>query len=85
VAAAEGRSPWLIDTPALERLHRSAIPDEWANRIDRGLVHVTTVTPLAAGCPARPAQDLVRIPIAAIAGRSGLTILHLGEDCQRQP
>ena len=66
----DGRAPWLIDTSALERLHRSANPDEWAGRIDRGLVHVTSVTLLEAGYSARSAQDLVRIlgeaPLAAM-------------------
>jgi predicted nucleic acid-binding protein len=70
VTVADGRSPWLIDKSALERLHRSADPEAWTSRINRGLVHVTTVTLLEAGYSARSAQDLGRIltgpPLAAM-------------------
>ena len=41
---AEDRTTWLIDKSALTRLERCLDPDIWADRIDRGLVHVTTLT-----------------------------------------
>ena len=43
------------------RLGASTNPGEWANRIDRGLVHITTLTLLEAGYSARPSGDLLRI------------------------
>ena len=49
---------WLIDKSALVSL--SASPDalEWARRIERGLVRITTVTRLEVGYSARSAADL---------------------------
>jgi predicted nucleic acid-binding protein len=52
---------WLIDKSALERLAQSTEAETWASRIDRGLVHVSTVTLLEAGYSARSAPDLTRI------------------------
>jgi predicted nucleic acid-binding protein len=49
---------WLIDKSALARLGRSAHAGEWALRIERGLVRVTTVTLLEVGYSARSASDL---------------------------
>src|SRR5947208_72902 len=37
---------WLIDKSALVRLAHSDDAGEWASRIDRGLVRITTVTRL---------------------------------------
>ena len=37
---------WLIDKSALVRLAHSADPDLWANRIERGRVHISNVTRL---------------------------------------
>jgi predicted nucleic acid-binding protein len=37
---------WLIDKSALVRLGQSADPQEWADRIQRGLVRIATVTRL---------------------------------------
>jgi len=54
-------SAWLIDKSALVRLGDSVDPDEWARRIDRGLVHITTMTLLEAGYSARSPEDLRRI------------------------
>lgn len=51
---------WLIDKSALVRLGRSVDADEWANRIDRGLVAISTVTRLEVGYSARTAQELGR-------------------------
>jgi predicted nucleic acid-binding protein len=49
---------WLIDKSALVRLGTSTDADTWADRIGRGLVHVTTLTLLAVGFSARTARDL---------------------------
>ncbi|MGH3833863.1 MAG: VapC toxin family PIN domain ribonuclease, partial [Pseudonocardiaceae bacterium] len=51
-------SPWLIDKSALARLGRSPQAQEWAIRIERGLVRITTVTLLEVGYSARCADDL---------------------------
>lgn len=48
---------WLIDKSALSRLHLSADDSEWADRIDRGVVRISTVTRLEVGFSARSAQD----------------------------
>jgi predicted nucleic acid-binding protein len=48
----------LIDKSALARLGRSAHAGEWALRIERGLVRVTTVTLLEVGYSVRSASDL---------------------------
>ena len=40
---------WLIDKSALVRLNAAADPSEWASRIDRGLVRISTVTRLEVG------------------------------------
>ena len=49
---------WLIDKSALVRLAASADAAEWAGRIERGLVRVTTVTRLEAGYSARSGPEL---------------------------
>jgi predicted nucleic acid-binding protein len=49
---------WLIDKSALVRLVASPDADEWAGRIERGLVRITTVTRLEICYSARSAQDL---------------------------
>jgi predicted nucleic acid-binding protein len=53
--------PWLIDKSALVRLgdcHDRAL---WAERIERGLVHVTSLTLLEAGFSARSAEDMGQV------------------------
>lgn len=50
-------SPWLIDKSALVRLSATADSDEWASRIERGLVRISTVTRLEVGYSARFAAD----------------------------
>lgn len=60
---------WLIDKSALVRLGASPDVEEWANRIERGLVGVTAVTLLEAGYSARSASDLdqvLRMPPLAV-------------------
>ncbi len=49
---------WLIDKSALVRLGRSEQPDLWAERIDRGLIRICSVTLLEVGYSARSAGDL---------------------------
>ncbi len=61
---------WLIDKSALVRLGSSPDAEEWANRIERGLVAISTVTLLEAGFSARSAVELSRVmrsaPLAAM-------------------
>jgi predicted nucleic acid-binding protein len=49
---------WLIDKSALVRLPGSPDAGEWAGRIERGLVRITTVTRLEAGYSARSGPEL---------------------------
>jgi predicted nucleic acid-binding protein len=49
---------WLIDKSALARLAVSPDADEWAMRIERGLVRIATVTRLEVGYSARSGTDL---------------------------
>ena len=61
---------WLIDKSAIGRLHLSADTTEWAQRVERGLVRISTVTLLEVGFSARSGEDhrtLIRQPpIAAM-------------------
>jgi predicted nucleic acid-binding protein len=61
---------WLIDKSALVRLGGSPDADEWAGRIQRGLVRITTVTRLEVGYSARSgeqARDVFRrAPVGAM-------------------
>ena len=53
---------WLIDKSALVRLGSSPNSDDWASRIERGLVRITTVTRLfAAGELASPDSNRIRL------------------------
>jgi predicted nucleic acid-binding protein len=49
---------WLIDKSALVRLAASPDAAEWASRIQRGLVRITTVTRLEVGYSARSGPDI---------------------------
>lgn len=49
---------WLLDKSALVRLGRSADAASWAERIDRGLVRISTVTRLEIGYSARSGDEL---------------------------
>lgn len=51
---------WLIDKSALVRLARSPAAEEWASRIERGLVRISTVTRLEVGFSARSGTELRR-------------------------
>jgi len=61
---------WLIDKSALVRLAASSNAAEWAARIQRGVVRITTVTRLEVGYSARAGADLRaslgRPPLAAM-------------------
>jgi len=48
---------WLIDKSAIGRLHLSVNATEWAERIERGLVRICTVTRLEVGYSARSSAD----------------------------
>ncbi|MFS3127726.1 PIN domain nuclease [Nocardioides sp. Bht2] len=48
---------WLIDKSALVKLGPSPDAAEWATRIERGLVRVTTMTRLEIGYSARSSDD----------------------------
>jgi predicted nucleic acid-binding protein len=48
-----GVTDWLIDKSALVRIGTSPDSDDWADRIQRGLVRITTVTRLEVGYSAR--------------------------------
>ncbi len=49
---------WLIDKSALVRLAASPDAEEWAARVRRGLVRITSVTRLEIGFSARSGGDL---------------------------
>ncbi len=49
---------WLIDKSALIRLAGSPDTASWADRIDRGLVRISTVTRLEIGYSARSGDEL---------------------------
>jgi predicted nucleic acid-binding protein len=53
-----GLTSWLIDKSALVRLAASPDAEEWANRIERALVRITSLTRLEVGFSARSADDL---------------------------
>jgi predicted nucleic acid-binding protein len=47
---------WLVDKSALVRLTDSREADVWANRIERGLVHVAAITRLEVGFSAHSGE-----------------------------
>jgi predicted nucleic acid-binding protein len=49
---------WLIDKSALVRLAVSPDAEAWANRIERGVVRITSLTLLEVGYSARSADEL---------------------------
>ena len=51
---------WLADKSALARLAHSPHSQEWAERIQRGLMRITTVTRLEVGFSARSGEELRR-------------------------
>lgn len=63
-------SSWVIDKSALVRLGDSPEVEVWANRIERSLVRITTVTLLEVGYSARSGADLASLlataPVSAM-------------------
>lgn len=61
---------WLIDKSALVRLASSPDRDLWANRIERGLVHICNVTRLEVGYSAQSGdvarREFRKSPLAAM-------------------
>jgi predicted nucleic acid-binding protein len=61
---------WLIDKSALARVASSPDVDDWNNRIERRLVHITNVTRLEIGYSARTGasarRDFRESPLAAM-------------------
>lgn len=53
-----GVTSWLVDKSALVRLSASAEAEQWASRVERGLVRITAVTRLEVGYSATSAADL---------------------------
>ncbi len=66
---------WLIDKSALVRLGTSPDAQEWADRIQRGLVRISTLTRLEVGYSARTADDLRRS--LAVPPLSSMPVEHL--------
>ena len=58
LSQATSGAEWLIDKSALVRLGASSAAAAWAQRIERGLVRITTVTLLEIGYSARDARAL---------------------------
>jgi hypothetical protein len=61
---------WLIDKSALVRLVNSPDVDDWNNRVERGLVHISNLTRLEVGYSARTGsaarRDFREPPLAAM-------------------
>jgi predicted nucleic acid-binding protein len=61
---------WLVDKSALVRLGDSPDADLWAERIERGVVRIATVTRLEVGYSARSGRDarsmFTRPPLSAM-------------------
>jgi len=61
---------WLIDKSAMARLGDSPDAEQWAQRIERALVRISTVTRLEVGCSARSGKDVrslfARPPLSAM-------------------
>jgi predicted nucleic acid-binding protein len=72
LAAATGKNPptWLIDKSAYVRLGDGPDGETWAERVDRGLVRISTVTRLELGYSARTASawraEFAGAPLAAM-------------------
>lgn len=49
---------WLVDRSALVRLGAAVDRDDWLDRLNRGLLHVATVTLLETGWSARSGREL---------------------------
>jgi predicted nucleic acid-binding protein len=58
VSDAAPKTGWLIDKSALTRLGANSMAAVWADRIQRGMVRIASVTLLEVGYSARSARDL---------------------------
>lgn len=74
VATTEESQRWLVDASALAVIPRSPDVDLWSTRIQRGLVHISTVTRLEVAFTARNGPDLRRLlttsPMSALITES---------------
>ena len=52
-----GLTSWLIDKSALVRIGVAHNRDEWATRVERGLVRITSITRLEVGYSARSGEE----------------------------
>lgn len=67
---------WLIDKSALVRIAASSEPDLWLERVERGLVRITTPTLLEAGFSSRSGADwrsIVKAPPVGLMPVENLT------------
>jgi predicted nucleic acid-binding protein len=59
---------WLVDKSAFVRFSQAIEPEVWQNRIDRGLLRISTLTRLEIGYSARSADelsdDVIRPPLS---------------------
>ena len=73
---------WLIDSSALVRLGDAVDGQTWAERIERGLVRVSTVTRLEIGYSARTGDELRtglrRPPLASAVDQPAIEITAPG-------
>ena len=71
---------WLVDASALAVIPRSLDVDLWGSRIQRGLVHISTVTRLEVAFTARNGSDLRRLlttsPMSALITESVTPIIE---------
>ena len=79
---------WLIDKSAFSRLHLASDAPDWADRIQRGLVRISTVTRLEIGYSARSLTDhrallteppIASMPIENLTPRSADRAVELAE------
>lgn len=74
VATTEESQRWLVDASAIAVIPRSPDVDLWSTRIQRGLVHISTVTRLEVAFTARNGPDLRRLlttsPLSALITES---------------
>lgn len=78
---------WLIDKSALVRLSMSAGSSHWNRRIERGLVHIATVTLLEVGFSTRSVQEheaALSSPPVALMPLEYLTLAAEGRAVQVQ-
>ncbi len=68
---------WLVDKSALVRLSRAVAQQEWLDRLERGLLHIGTITLLEVGFSARSGLELrsaTRIPPLSLMPVEYLTL-----------